>query len=57
MLADYKMQFPNKESWVGHTSFRSMEKAITQKDMKAKTAVDYVSGTLLYDNLEFILNG
>jgi hypothetical protein len=46
--------YPEKDDRIGSTSFKKIAKAITCIDQKAKTAVDYVSGILLYDNFDML---
>lgn len=51
MYAEY---YPEKDDRIGSTSFKKIAKAITCTDQKAKTAVDYVSNILLYDNFDML---
>jgi hypothetical protein len=51
MHAEY---YPDKHDRIGRTSFKKIAKAIMHTDQKAKTAVDYVSGILLYDNFDML---
>jgi hypothetical protein len=51
MYAEY---YPDKHDRIGSTSIKKIAKAITCTYQKAKTAVDYVSGILLYDNLDML---
>jgi hypothetical protein len=50
----YAENYPDKHDRIGSTSFKKIAKAITCTDQKAKTAVDYVSGILLYDNFDMV---
>jgi hypothetical protein len=52
ILMGYIDLYPHDQR-IGNTSFKIVAKSITCHDQKAKSAVDYVSGILLYDN--FIL--
>ena len=54
MLHDYPDYFPLKESRIGNTSFKKIVKVLTTQDQKARKAVDYVSGRLMYDNFDLI---
>jgi hypothetical protein len=54
MLRDYREYFPMKYSQIGDTSFKKVVKAHTTQDQKARKAVDYVSGRLMYDNFDLI---
>ena len=54
MLRDFIEMYPDKKDRVGNTSFKKIAKALTSHDQKARKAVDYVSGNLLYDNFEML---
>jgi hypothetical protein len=54
MLRDYMEYFPMKYSRIGNTSFKKVVKALTTQDQKARKAIDYVSGRLMYDNFDLI---
>ena len=54
MLRDYIDYFPLKESRIGNTSFKKIVKVLITQDQKARKAVDYVSGRLMYDNFDLI---
>lgn len=56
MMRDYHEVYFNKQDRVGNESFQKVAKEITKMDMKAKLAVDYVSGILLYDNFNMLKN-
>lgn len=43
-----------KYSRIGNTSFKKVVKALTTQDQKARKAIDYVSGRLMYDNFDLI---
>ena len=51
---DYVQLFPEKPDRLCMESFRKVAKVLTTMDMKAKLAVDYVSGILLYDNFNML---
>jgi hypothetical protein len=51
---DYMEYYPDQADRLGITSFDKLLKALTATDMKAKAAVDYASGVLLYDNFMMI---
>jgi hypothetical protein len=54
MARDYLEHYPDVVDRVGLTSFEKIVRTITHHDQKAKEAVDYVSGQLLYDNLTMV---
>ena len=54
MVKEYHIEYSHQNERVGDTSFRSIAKAITSHDTKARTSVDYVSGVLMYDNLSYM---
>lgn len=54
MIKEYHLEYDNRSERIGDTAFRSIARAITSHDTKAKTSVDYVAGTLLYDNIAYI---
>ncbi len=54
MLHHYIEYFPMKYSRIGNTSFKKGVKALTTQDQKARKAVDYVSGRIMYDNFDLI---
>ena len=51
---DYEETFPERLQRISTTSFEKIVRMITHVDQYSKKAVDYVSGILLYDNLELI---
>jgi hypothetical protein len=54
MHRDYVEYFPWRYNRIGQTSFKKVVKALTTQDLKARKAVDYVSGRLMYDNFDLI---
>lgn len=54
MLRDFIEYYPFRVDRVGNSLFKKIAKAMTSRDQKAKKAVDYVSGNLLYDNFDLL---
>lgn len=54
MTRDYLEHIPYLMDRIGSTSFQTIPNAITSTDMKARKAVDYVSGRLLYGNFDML---
>lgn len=54
MLRDYLEYYPERVDRIGNSSFKKLAKALSSQDQKAKQAVDYPSGVLLYDNFDLI---
>lgn len=54
IVRDYVEYYPEQVDRLGNSSFMKLVKALTASDMKAKAAVDYASGVLLYDNFVMI---
>jgi len=57
MYREYINKYPDVRERVCHTSFTKIVKAITSFDQHARKAVDYATGILLYDNIDYIKRG
>ena len=54
MLQDYIEYYPERVDRIGNSSLKKLAKALSSQDQKAKQAVEYASGVLLYDNFDLI---
>jgi len=54
ILRGYNEYYLEREDRIGNSSFKKICKVLTSTDAKAKNAVDYVSGRLMYDNFDLI---
>ena len=54
MLQDCIEYYLERFDCIGNSSFKKLAKVLSSQDQKAKQAVDYASGVLLYDSIDLI---